>query len=120
MTCCWPADADRPTAPWILCTASYLSSAQETEQVNYEKLGREAAQGVSGTAQQIARDRHPQLKLTQRTIDGPAVDVLASAAAHAGLLVVGSRGHGATPRAGEAPDPLDHPPDRLTSNRTRR
>jgi nucleotide-binding universal stress UspA family protein len=86
--------AYHPVAPWFMRSVAYLSSERESERWNVEGLAREAAQEVSARGLHIVRERHLQLKVTPRTILGSAVDILASAASRAGLLVVGSCGHG--------------------------
>jgi len=40
-------------------------------------------------------DRHPSLTIGIRVVEGHPAEVLVQASRHAGLLVVGSRGHGA-------------------------
>ena len=58
----------------------------------------EAAEAAAREEVGIAVDRlvreHPELEVSGRVLEGPAVDALVQASAGAGLLVVGSRGHG--------------------------
>jgi nucleotide-binding universal stress UspA family protein len=70
-----------------------------------EALGSEAAQAalddarvraeqVASAALERVRSTHPELSVTASVVQGPADAVLAEASRDAGLVVVGSRGHG--------------------------
>ena len=74
--------------------ASRLGQPTDDDGPDFEAIAREAAREIATSALGIARQRHPVLPAVQRALGGTAVDVLTSAAAQAGLLVVGSRGHG--------------------------
>ncbi|MFJ5774139.1 universal stress protein [Streptomyces sp. NPDC093094] len=53
-----------------------------------------AAEAVAAAAGRAA-ERHPGLEVTADAVEGPVVDTLVAAAAEAGTLVLGSRGHAA-------------------------
>ena len=52
------------------------------------------AHRTNAEALHVAREAAPDVQVTGRTAEGAPADVLAEASAAAGLLVVGSRGHG--------------------------
>lgn len=60
----------------------------------YVADARLAAESVVTQAARTARNLHPQLKVTERVLQGPAGAIIAAATYHAGLAVVGSRGRG--------------------------
>jgi nucleotide-binding universal stress UspA family protein len=86
--------AYRPNSPWIHSGADYLSHPSDSQRPDFEAIARAAARDTAISGVRIAHQDHPTLPAAQRAIHGPAADILASAAGRAGLLVVGSRGHG--------------------------
>jgi nucleotide-binding universal stress UspA family protein len=52
------------------------------------------AEQVASAALERVRSTHPELSVTASVVQGPADAVLAEASRDAGLVVVGSRGHG--------------------------
>jgi len=61
---------------------------------NYESLAREAGRTAAAAGAQIARQAYPSLDISEQVVEGRPAQALAQAAGSAGLLVVGSRGHG--------------------------
>ncbi len=53
-----------------------------------------ASETLLGRVAQAARDRHPVLEITTRSVQGHPAPALVEASKGASLLVVGSRGHG--------------------------
>ncbi len=84
----------RPISPWILSGADYASHPTDQARPDFEAIARMAARDTAISGLRMARQHHPGLPAAQRAIRGPAADVLSSAAEQAGLLVLGSRGHG--------------------------
>jgi nucleotide-binding universal stress UspA family protein len=60
----------------------------------FDTMARESAHKVVAAAGRIAHNAYPQLNITEQAVEGLPARALASAAEGAGLLVVGSRGHG--------------------------
>jgi nucleotide-binding universal stress UspA family protein len=97
--------AVRTSAPLIVVTA-YRFAAHEAwagEIVfalesdggpHFDTVAREAAQEAVAAAVRVASERHPELDVRERVVEGSAAEVLVAAAAGCGLVVVGSRGHG--------------------------
>jgi nucleotide-binding universal stress UspA family protein len=85
--------AYQPVSPWILSGDNYRVHPS-VGRPDFEAIARVAARDTATSALRIARQQHPTLPAVQRAIRGSAADILASAAGRAGLLVVGSRGHG--------------------------
>jgi nucleotide-binding universal stress UspA family protein len=61
---------------------------------DFDTVAREAARTNVSAAAQIARQAYPGLSITEQVVEGIPAHALAEAATSAGLLVVGSRGHG--------------------------
>lgn len=61
---------------------------------DFDTIAREAARTNASAAAQIARQAYPGLSITEQVVEGIPAHALAQAATSAGLLVVGSRGHG--------------------------
>jgi nucleotide-binding universal stress UspA family protein len=83
--------AYRPLAAQAWAEAYYLEADGGP---SFDTLAREAARSAAFDAAQIARHAYPVLDITERVIEGRPAEALATAAEPAGLLVVGSRGHG--------------------------
>lgn len=83
-----------PVLPRIRSSADHVRHPRDGTHPDFEAIARAGAHDTAIDGLRIARRQHPDLPATQRAIRGPAADILASAAARAGLLVVGSRGHG--------------------------
>jgi nucleotide-binding universal stress UspA family protein len=60
----------------------------------FDTAARRSAATAASTGARTARDAYPGLDITERVVEGLPATVLANAADRAGLLVVGSRGHG--------------------------
>lgn len=61
---------------------------------NFDTVARKSATAAASAGARIARAAYPGLTITERVIEGLPARVLAKASDQAGLLVVGSRGHG--------------------------
>ena len=61
---------------------------------SFETVAREAAHAAATAGVQTARQAYPGLTINEQVVEGIPARVLAQAASTAGLLVVGSRGHG--------------------------
>jgi nucleotide-binding universal stress UspA family protein len=61
---------------------------------SFETVAQEAARTAATAGAQIARQAYPGLTINEQVVEGIPAQVLAQAGASAGLLVVGSRGHG--------------------------
>ncbi len=61
---------------------------------NFDTIARQSATEVAAASARIARETHPGLSITEQVVEGLPASVLAKATDQAGLLVVGSRGHG--------------------------
>jgi nucleotide-binding universal stress UspA family protein len=61
---------------------------------HFDTVAREAAATAAANGARIARAAYPGLDITEQALEGLPARVLARAADSAGLLVVGSRGHG--------------------------
>jgi nucleotide-binding universal stress UspA family protein len=61
---------------------------------NFDTVARESAVAETAAGARIAREAYPGLTVTEQVVEGVPARVLAKAAVGAGLLVVGSRGHG--------------------------
>jgi nucleotide-binding universal stress UspA family protein len=85
--------AYQPISPWILSGADYLSHPSEGRP-DFAAIAHVAACETATEGLRIARQQHSTLPAARRAIRGPAGNILARAAEQAGLLVVGSRGHG--------------------------
>lgn len=85
--------AHQPISPWILSGADYLSHPSEGRP-DFAAIAQVAACETATEGLRIARHHHSALPAARRAVRGPTADVLADAAEQAGLLVVGSRGHG--------------------------
>ena len=81
--------AYQPVSPWLLSGSTYSSNRPD-----FDAAARNAARQTAVEGLRIARRHHPALPATQRAEHGPTAPLLAAAAQDAGLLVVGSRGHG--------------------------
>jgi nucleotide-binding universal stress UspA family protein len=86
--------AYHPVSSLNPASAIYHGLARDNGRPDFDAIARQAALKLTAQALGLARERHPTLPATQRAIRGPVVDILTSAAERAGLLVVGSRGHG--------------------------
>jgi nucleotide-binding universal stress UspA family protein len=60
----------------------------------FDTLARQSATEVAAASARIARQAHPDLPITEQVEEGLPARALAKASDQAGLLVVGSRGHG--------------------------
>jgi len=85
--------AYRTLASTVWAEASYVDLEANGGPV-FDTMARESAQKVVAAAGRIAHNAYPALNITEQVLEGPPARVLASAAEGAGLLVVGSRGHG--------------------------
>ena len=61
---------------------------------DFDSLARRSAATAATDGARIARSAHPELSVTEHVVEGLPADALARALDPAGLLVVGSRGHG--------------------------
>jgi nucleotide-binding universal stress UspA family protein len=61
---------------------------------DFDTVARESAFSTAAAGARIARSAYPELDVTEQIAEGLPAQVLAQAAESAGLLVVGSRGHG--------------------------
>jgi len=61
---------------------------------NFTTVARESAQNAVISAARTARTAHPELKIREQILEGVPARALIRAADQAGILVVGSRGHG--------------------------
>ncbi|MFR9798441.1 universal stress protein [Streptomyces sp. MS06] len=66
------------------------TAADVADRVSQERWVRDAV----GEAVREVSTRHPELEVSADVLEGPAVEVLLRAEADAGMLVLGSRGHG--------------------------
>ncbi|HST81245.1 MAG TPA: universal stress protein [Kineosporiaceae bacterium] len=80
-------------ASTVWAEASYVDLEAKGGPV-FDTVARESAHKVVAAAGEMARNAHPELTITEQVVEGLPARVLASAADGAGLLVVGSRGHG--------------------------
>jgi nucleotide-binding universal stress UspA family protein len=97
--------ADEAAAPLIVVSAyqpallslwagvlTHVVGAEEDP--GYDLEARASAERVAAAAGQTARERHPDLNITERAVAGPTAGVIATASYQAGMLVVGCRGRG--------------------------
>lgn len=61
---------------------------------DFDTLARRSAAAAASTSARIAQEAYPGLDITEQVVEGLPAKVIAKAADQAGLLVVGSRGHG--------------------------
>jgi len=86
--------AYQPVTPWIRSGLDPAGHPTADDRPDFVAIAGETARETAVDGLRAARERQPVLPAAKRTIRGPAADALAGAAERAGLLVVGSRGHG--------------------------
>jgi nucleotide-binding universal stress UspA family protein len=74
--------------------AEVYSALEADGRPSFETVARQSSQAALAVAARIAQQAYPELTVTQRALEGVPARVLARSARSAGLLVVGSRGHG--------------------------
>lgn len=101
----YAADVAAASEAALVVVSSYRTLASETWAEayvaleseggpNFESMAREAARTAASAGAQIARQAYPELNISEEIVEGRPAPALAQVAASAGLLVVGSRGHG--------------------------
>jgi nucleotide-binding universal stress UspA family protein len=91
-------------APLVIASAYRTLAAQSWAEAyvylesqggpDFDTMARESAKTVAATAAEIAHRAYPELEITEEAVEGAPAGTLAALAKRAGLLVVGSRGHG--------------------------
>lgn len=90
----WAArEAVRRSLPLRVVHAWEFLPSVPTEVAGRETQEAAAVRAVTDAVRAVT-ERHPELKVTTDVLEGPAVRTLLEAAEEAGLLVLGSRGHG--------------------------
>lgn len=85
------------TAVAAYSPASYWSDAYDILMPPLERLREEAQRRAEAMVSDVLADGSPAVPVTTTAVQGPAGEVLVSAAEGADLLVVGGRGHSAIP-----------------------
>ena len=82
------------TRGWADAMYRHGYGIEEAGEPRFDTVAREVAEQLGSAAVRVVLDSHPGMDVEKREIEGRAVQSLCAAAERAGLLVVGSRGHG--------------------------